>query len=319
MTGHSSIKTESSRRQHPTSVRTRYALLTDIDNTLHNWIDVYVPSFLSMLELVRNVTKQDEDSLLLEFRDVYRRHGSNEYPYVIQELPSVRKLSLTGKELREVLIDPGRLAFAKTRKKLRKLYPGVKETLEWLRGKGLIIVALSDAPKFDTERRLELFGIDHLFDGILCTQDYPPPENSPYIDPQIYVRHNTGQYKTRIPYSKVLSSGRNKRTGEAIAEVIKDFVFDPSHVVVVGDSLAGDVAPARELGATDVWAKYGREAHPENLKLLYSITHRTEQEIQAEKATEGTVCPSHTIESFSELRKIVDELLRHVESIVERP
>ena len=61
-------------------------LITDLDNTIYNWVDFFAPSFRAMLGEMVHLTSLDEDTLISSFQRVYQRHGTSEYSFAIEEL-----------------------------------------------------------------------------------------------------------------------------------------------------------------------------------------------------------------------------------------
>lgn len=64
-----------------------------------------------------------------------------------------------------------------------RLYPGVKEGLEWLKAMGIARVVVSNAKRRELEAALKQLGIFDLFDAIVSRDDIQPPkpDPSPYL------------------------------------------------------------------------------------------------------------------------------------------
>jgi phosphoglycolate phosphatase-like HAD superfamily hydrolase len=148
-------------------------VLVDLDNTLYDWVAFFVPSLLAMVDTVREATEADRDQLLREFKTVYSRHGSVEYSFCVQALPSVAALSLYR---RKALVRRCRAAFLASRQSHLIAYPGVPETLRALSDAGIILVATTNAPMHQAMRRLETLGgrAPQLFGASrsVCTADH---------------------------------------------------------------------------------------------------------------------------------------------------
>src|SRR5688572_21676646 len=63
--------------------------VTDIDNTIFDWVSYYVHAFEAMLKFVEQAIGVPYERLAAESQKIFSKHGSIEYPFVIQELPSV--------------------------------------------------------------------------------------------------------------------------------------------------------------------------------------------------------------------------------------
>ena len=68
-------------------------LLTDLDNTLYDWTGYFVPSFRAMVVCLSKQTGESVDTLMADFASVFRRHGSVEYSFAIEELETLARLN----------------------------------------------------------------------------------------------------------------------------------------------------------------------------------------------------------------------------------
>ena len=63
-------------------------LITDVDNTLYDFIDFFAPAFRGMIHVMANTLDIEEVKLHEEFRDVFRQLGTLDYQYLIRYLKS---------------------------------------------------------------------------------------------------------------------------------------------------------------------------------------------------------------------------------------
>src|SRR5271165_4781048 len=96
-------------------------LLTDLDNTIYNWVDFYAPCFRAMVHTVSDHTSLDEKVVVQQFRDVFEKFGSLEYPFSIQKLAVCSEMPPP--EIKK-LVNAGTVAFGRTRRRRLKPYPG---------------------------------------------------------------------------------------------------------------------------------------------------------------------------------------------------
>jgi FMN phosphatase YigB (HAD superfamily) len=101
-------------------------LVTDLDNTLYDWVTYFATAFSAMADAVYELTGIPKDRLFGEFKRVHRRYANSEQPFAVLELPSIRRHFGTSDraELRE-LLDPALYAFNKMRKETLRLYDTV--------------------------------------------------------------------------------------------------------------------------------------------------------------------------------------------------
>ncbi|NPA99462.1 MAG: HAD family hydrolase [Crenarchaeota archaeon] len=92
--------------------------------------------------------------------------------------------TVSNNEEREILLQVYKLARQCSEKSWRKevkLYPGVKETLEYLKNKGYRLGLVTSSHEDRTLEFLEYFGIKDYFDVIQCYEEGAPAKPDPYL------------------------------------------------------------------------------------------------------------------------------------------
>lgn len=256
-------------------------VILDLDNTLYNWVDYYVPSFRAMLaELVR-LTGLSEEMLTASFKRVHQRHRTSEYAFAIEELdvlePQVQRMTVP--EILEKYrhaID----AFREMRASTLRLYPGVASTLRQLRAEGRILVAHTDAMMFYAFYRLRQLRIERLFDGLVAPRDHGLPAG---VLPEWVRSHkNPDRYRPRVRYVRELDPMMVKPNPAIVRQIVEDFHVEPHEVIYVGDSPQKDVYMAQQAGVHAALAEYGRNHDPNNYRKLVEITHWTDEDVERE-------------------------------------
>src|SRR4051812_6260961 len=97
----------------------QHVLLTDVDNTLYNWVDFFAPSFRAMLHVLARECAIHEEELTQQFKDVYVKYGSLEYRYSIQKLSICKDLPRTRVN---TLVELGTKVFGTVRSKRLRPY-----------------------------------------------------------------------------------------------------------------------------------------------------------------------------------------------------
>src|SRR5216683_3756818 len=121
-------------------------LITDLDNTLFDWLSSFVPAFYAMIEVAAKILSIDQEQLLDEMKAVHQRYHNSEQPFALLETQTVAHKYPHATELaRKDLLAEAFRAFNEVRKSNLKLYPGVRETLKEIRKTGCIIVAHTEA------------------------------------------------------------------------------------------------------------------------------------------------------------------------------
>ncbi len=248
----------------------RYQLVvTDIDNTVFDWVSYYVAAFNALLDTVAGIVGSSRETLANEARDVFTAHASIEYPFVIQELRSVNQFY--GNNIDAMLsqaVSRGRDAFMQTAQKVLKPYSDVQSTFAAIRNHhpNLPIVALTDAPRYVAMWKLNKLGLLEFFDAVYGLADPRVPtcevNRRVKVDPEILLKHlqqsNFG-FKGKI---RILPDEYEKPGVRGLKTVLMDYDLDESsehrkNVLWVGDNLRKDVGLGNRLGVRSAWAEYG--------------------------------------------------------------
>jgi FMN phosphatase YigB (HAD superfamily) len=274
-------------------------LITDLDNTLYDWVTFFTASFKSMVAELTKLLEVPEETLLNEFKAVHQRYGNSEQPFAVLELPSLQRrfADLSRDEIIKK-IDPALHHFNSTRKRTLTLYQGVAETLAELQGAGIRIVGHTEAILANSYWRLRTLGIDGFFSRLYTLEGKDTIHISPesrWIDP---------------PEGFVTVVPRNERkpNPQLLADICRHEDSDIASTYYLGDSLVRDVAMAKQAGVAAIWARYGMLYDPECWTYLVKITHWTDEDVSREKtlkAKYGGVVPDYVIDTFPQIKSIV--------------
>jgi phosphoglycolate phosphatase len=251
------------------------AVVTDLDNTLYPWVDYIVPSLEAMVASLVATTGLPRVRIVQALKAVYSKYESNEYPFAIQESGIFQPYEADFDSFNALVVRPAREAFRAARDRYLRPYPGVRETLDRLRARGLKVVGLSDAPRNAAELRLKHLKLDGHFDALYTLPGYPLPEN---VDPEIRRKEEAGHYRSRTPVVE-LPHAAEKPSPDGLARILSDFGLDGREVLYVGDNVKKDMPVAKACGVVGVWAEYGTyvsEEYRERLAIISasSVTRR---------------------------------------------
>jgi FMN phosphatase YigB (HAD superfamily) len=275
-------------------------LITDLDNTLYDWVTFFARSFAAMVDALVDELGFDRDDVLDEFRAVHRQLGDSEQPFALLELPCIRERfgHLDRLALKHQLDGPLR-AFNTERKRQLKLYASVSETLAKLEDSGVIIVGHTEAIKANAYYRLGKLGIASHFRRLYVLESsycgHPDPGRAAELRPPDDIIH-------------VLSRSRRKPNPEVLLEICRGEGVTTGEAFYVGDSLTRDIGMAEAAGVTAIWARYGTVYDPRLWETLVRVSHWTDLDIQREaelKQRQGSVQPDYTIDSFGELVSVL--------------
>lgn len=252
-----------------------------------------------MLEVIVEETAIDRQLLLDEIQEVFQKHGTSEYAFVLNELPCLRSKFGANFDPRTTLtgaVD----AFREGRRRATRLYDGVNESLATIKATGCILVGYTESLAFYSSQRVRKLGLDGVLDYLYSPPDHDIPANMTREDIR---RYPADHYALQFTAHRYTPKGRLKPSPEVLARIVHDLGVPLSETVYVGDNLHKDVTMAQATGVFDVHAAYGESHNDEGYELLKRVTHWTPEAVQAQQdATHDNVQPTWILsESFSEL------------------
>lgn len=262
-------------------------LITDLDNTLYDWVRFFAKAFRAMVDEAVLLMEVDREQLLDELRRVHRAYGDSERPFSLLDTPSAQNRWPQRSE-RQRQLDSAFHAFNRVRKAELTLYTGVLETLNVVSRAGVPIIAHTEATSINAVTRLNYLQIPHLF-----TQLYAAKSAMPV---------------TREHGFELVEVDRaiHKPDPRILRQICSRFSVQPSRALYVGDSLSRDIAMAKRAGMRSAWAKYGTSHDPEDWAMLVRITHWTEEDVaRVEDARRrwGHVVPDVELEKFESIKE----------------
>lgn len=276
------------------------AVVTDLDNTLYPWVDYIVPSLEAMVASLAATTGLPRVRIVQSLKAVYSRYDSNEYPFAIQESEIFRPYEEDFDSFNALVLRPARQAFVAAREKFLRPFPGVRETLDALRARGLEVVGLTDAPRNAAELRLKWLRLDGHFDALYTLPGYPLPEN---VDPEIRRKELAGHYRSKTPVVE-LPAEAEKPSPAGLARILADLDLPPREVIYVGDNVKKDMPAAEKAGVLGVWAEYGTYVSAEYRERLSVISAKsvTRRHVAEETPARWPLA----ISSFTQVLDVVD-------------
>jgi FMN phosphatase YigB (HAD superfamily) len=126
--------------------RSKSVFITDLDNTLFDWVELWHRAFKTLLDRLTVETGIETTVLKREFRSIHQKHGTSEYAFSIEELSCLQE-KYPGEDLSgrfRMAIDEYRSLYLSP----IALYPGVQETLTTLKEKGCLLVGYTESREF---------------------------------------------------------------------------------------------------------------------------------------------------------------------------
>ncbi|MHB1287469.1 MAG: HAD family hydrolase, partial [Leptospirales bacterium] len=252
-------------------------LITDLDNTLFDWVEMWYRPFNMMLNELERASGISRPKLINEIREVHKKHGTSEYAFLIEEIPSlINKFPNCDlvKKFNDVIHS-----YRIERKKVSKLYPSVLETLEELRSKGVLIVGYTESNAFYTNYRMRNLGLDGLIDHLYSPPDHNLPNNKTPDQIRMYPPET---YDLKFTKHRYTPQGELKPNPKILLAIISEIGALPNQCIYIGDSLIKDIVMAQNAGICDVYAKYGKRQNSNEYTLLQQVSHWTTEQIEYE-------------------------------------
>lgn len=287
------------------AIRPRARLLvTDLDNTLYDWFDIWHSSFSALLDEVAKISGLPSEVLERDASNVHQRHRTSEYSFLLNEMECLR--TLHGGEDVTVTYAEAIHRFRSARKRTTHLYPTVGETLRTVQSYGVPIVAYTDSLAFHSFLRIKALGLDGVINVMYSPPDHKVPDGLNLSEVRALA---PSEYEFDHTVRRELPLGAAKPDSTVLKQICTDFGVAPEETVYVGDSPMKDVAMAQAVGAIDVLAEYGISVHRDGYDLLRRVSHWTKADIERERqlAASQDVIPRYVLrQQFSELLDIVE-------------
>lgn len=270
-------------------------LITDLDNTLYDWVSSFVPAFYGMVEAAAEVLAVDRERLLDELREVHRRYLNVEQPFALLETETVLSRYPGESRLgRKQRLERAFRVFGDIRRERLRTYPGVRETLASVRASGCAVAGYTEAVVENSLYRLKLLDLTRLVQRLYA----PAGEAVGHPDPS-----RGSLLEGFDDYVVPLPRGHRKPDPAVLNDIRLAHGVSAERTLYVGDSLRKDVAMASAAGIHAAWARYGSVRDPELWDKLVRVTFWSKAETEPE--AEEPECPVK-LDSFA-------ELLRHYE------
>ena len=276
----------------------RPLLVTDLDNTLYDWIEYFARRLRGMIHAGALKAGLDEACLEASFKRLFRRHGTLEYPLrQVTELDVLAGVSEEeGASIRRAMYS----AFRGVTNKRLVLYEGVEDLLGWCSDQTIPVIALTNAPVEVVQERFAHLHLQSFFSGVVA-----PFMNDSKARRAVEQLECGGMFRGTPgnPRVHLLEDDELKPSGSGYERVLEEWDGDPSDIFVLGDSLEKDLRPASELGCSTIWARYGTGIRPADLETLFAVTPWSGEQVAT--AYGHHFSPNWTVDAVSEVRGIL--------------
>jgi phosphoglycolate phosphatase-like HAD superfamily hydrolase len=283
-------------------------VVTDLDNTLYDWFEMWYCSFNRMLTSLVEASGIRQEILEKEIRQVFQRHGTPEYEFLFEELPSLKK-NHPNEDLTK-LYSASIQAYRDARAETYHLYPTVMETLTILKERGCLIAGYTESRSCYTLLRVKKLQLDGLLDYLYSPLDHHIPSDQRR-------NYNLEKYKTKKTIQRCTRENEYKPNPQLLLEIIKGIGAKPEETIYVGDSLMKDIQMAQQSKVIDVFAAYGISQDRDAYNLLRRVSHWKEADVEREKQIYkvGNVEPNYILkENFGEVLDLFNFVSKRTEA-----
>lgn len=269
-------------------------LVTDVDNTVFDWVATWARAFEAMVSVLEADTGRSREYWLRLLRNVHVRRKVLECPAALEDLSTIGGWAPFANRP-DVL---ARAAAAYRRAWDRHLIPydGILTTLAQLNAQGWRVVAYTESDASITAARLVRMGLASVVSRVFGRASSPPPLTRQW---------NLVDIPGRMPIAVDLVPRADLKPNPCgLRDIAGRCGTLLERTVYVGDSLWKDVAMARSLGVRTVWAAYGAPRLPHHAEL---IAYWSPADVARERSTTlATARPDVTVH---EPRQLVDAVL----------
>lgn len=247
-------------------------VVTDLDNTLYDWVTFFVKSFYRMVESASALLDVSQDVLLDQLQQVHQHYRDSEYPFALLETRIVQERfsGLSRLELKQRL-DPAFRSFNEARNQTLTLYPTVLETLSYLRNQGVTVVGHTEASAPNAFFRLRKLGclpfISRLYALEHLGEDHPVVEKS--------LRFQEGRDLVHF-----LKANQRKPNPSILLTICKEYDVPTEQTLYIGDSVSRDISMAKEARTWSALAEYGLRFDKSIWARLVRVTHWSADDIR---------------------------------------
>ena len=276
-------------------MRDQMLVVTDVENTLYDWLGLWAGAFSAMLQPLADGTGRSRDHWIKAAQRVHLRRGGCECPSLLCDLaadPMWPAVDATK------VMPAAATAYREYWDHHLTAYHGVREALAQLSGQGHAVVAYTEGDVSIAATRLARLGLAGIVRRAFGRTPLPGSREPSWST--VNVLRNGPIALDFIPREDLKPNPTGLRTIIALCDAT------PQNTIYLGDHLLRDVRMAQTLGAGAVWARYGTAHAPEHLALLECVGQGTPQALATGSTTTlNSITPEAVLDDPRELASVI--------------
>ena len=219
-------------------------VIFDIHSVLYNWDEARLHALDAMFMELADSSDVPKNILESEANRIFRERGNREYPFIIQELPSLKRRHPLESFTKRYASAISR--YRESRDDLLRLEASVSYVLDTLRERGCLIVGICNATIHDEKYRLQHLDLEKKLDMIYCS----PVSFSEVSDD---AQEESGEFPDWLYHQ--LGASFSKPDPRLLLNILDAVPVAPMNSMYVGGSLTFDMTMAANAGVIAVWKK----------------------------------------------------------------
>lgn len=273
-------------------MRDQLLVVTDVDNTLYDWVSLWHGAFHALVQTLSDQTRQPVEHWLQQAHTVHVRRSATECPSILCDLASAATWPPAVDASHVMPLAAA--AYRDYWDHHLTTYPGIREALTELAEQGHMVVAYTEGDVSIAATRLARLGLAGVIRRVFGRSPLPAPTEPRWCT--VSVTRNCPISVDFIPRED------SKPNPTGLRSIIAMCDASAQNTVYVGDNLWKDVVMAQTLGVTAMWARYGAARNAEHVALLERVAHWSAQSVIAERNTTiNTVTPDAVVDDARDL------------------
>lgn len=272
-------------------------LVTDVDNTLFDWVGTWARAFDAMVAVLESETGRSREYWLRLLRNVHVRRKALECAGALEDLSTIGDWAPFSD--RPGVLTHAAAAYRRAWDKYLMPYDGVLSTLVQLGEQGWRVVAYTESDASITAARLMRMGLAGV---VSCV--FGRTSSAPALTRQ----WNLVEIPTRMPIAVDLIPREDLKPNPCgLRDIAVRCGMSLDRTTYVGDNLWNDVVMARSLPVRTVWAAYGTRRLAQHSELVDAVAPWTRADVETERTT--TVAAARPDFTINDPRQLADAVL----------